>query len=488
MLNQFSGKSGYLRSVQWGGFSIILVFFKQILLVPVFMSTVGKDNYAFWLIITSISLMIRSLNLGQLNFTSNSINLKYHVEENIDAELSLGQGANVLFLLLQFSLGVLVSIPVVLSFLSNLDLNYLDNINGSYCILFLVFARVIFQYCTLYLLRLFEPFGKIEKTIKFKVIGELLDFIVTVILIYFTKSIFYTCIGIFVSNTLYTILMYKYVSKNVPFQVPFLKNINLYKSVRIIQKSFLLTLSFVIEKIYEIGLNLVIVRVYAANILPLFATTRVLSNSSLSASNAMAIPLMPDIQKNFSLENEEGIVEKMAKFWKVSTSLIIVIITIVMPFLPFLYNLWTAGQIDFNLQLVCFLFMAIAFQNYAIMFTEFLKRTNLAKQILTYNILKVTLTIVGLAIFGYFRNTEGMGLALLGGEIIALAYFFLIVKAIFKNKESLISFLYSLAPVFLFALSLLFYAVTENYLLFLFFNTGAILFLLKKDLLNWTKS
>jgi len=470
MLKFLKDKSAYLKSIKWGGFSIVLVFFKQMLLVPVFITTLGKDNYAVWLIITSITLMVRSLNLGQLNFTSNSINLNYHVKKNINEELILGQGANIINLFLQFCLGLILSRPIVLSFFSNIEIKDLDAVNASYCLLFVVFGRTIFQYCSLFLLRLFEPIGKINKTIKYRVLGELMDFLVTVSVVYATKNLLYTCIAIFISNTLYTLFMYKYIRKKVPFYIPVLVGINFLKSFSLIRKSLQLTLSFIVEKIYEVGLNLVIVRFFSLGVLPLFSTTRVLSNSSLSVSNAMAVPLMPNIQKQFSLDNEEAITNTMSKFWGVSTSLIIIVITLGIPFLPYVYALWTAGEIGFNLTLMSFLFMAIAFQNYALMFAEFFKKTNLSKQILSYNILKVTITILALSFFGYIEMIEGMGIALLTGEFFGLLYFFIVVKKVFIEKSSLITFIYSLIPVILFSLSLFYYAMTEEYIIFLSSN------------------
>ncbi len=488
MISFLKNKSNYLKSVKWGGFSIVLVFLKQILLVPVFLTTLGKENYAFWLIISSIALMIRALSLGQLNYFSNSINLSYHIDTNdTDSIITRAQGANVIFFGIQMLIGFIISFPVILSSVFDLDVAILQEKNASLCLLFLLFGRLMFQHCSLFVLRLFEPISMIEKTIKWRVLGELLDFSVTIIVITLTKSLLFTCIGIAISNFLYTTFIYNFLKNKIPFNYSLFKKYNFVESLVDLKKSFSLTVSFIIEKVYEVGLNLVVVQVYTNGLLPLFSTTRVLSNSSLSVSNILAIPLMPNIQKQFALKNESAITQQMVIFWRISTSMIIFVITAGLPFFPYLFNTWTAGKIDLNITLMCFLFMAIVFQNYAIMFTEFFKKTNLSKEILTYNILKVSLTIIGLAFFGFNNIIEGMGIAIFIGELCGLTYFFIIIRRTFSSKDSYRKFFMAFLPVILFSITLIYYAYTEKYLILVLGNIFILTLSLVPNILNRKK-
>jgi O-antigen/teichoic acid export membrane protein len=367
-------------------------------------------------------------------------------------------------------LGVVVSAPFLLSYVSNTSLEYVLGNYGQYSLILLVFAKVIFQYNNLFLLRIFEPLGKIKTTIKYQTIGELFDFAVTVAAIYLTKSIFCTSIAIFASNVLFSVFTLLYVKSNVPFNIPFFRGLSFTKSFWVIRRSFLLTSSFIIEKIYENGLNILIPRLFVTAILPVFTTSRVISNSVYRVSNAAVIPLMPDIQKQFSLANPRFIISRMIAFWKISTFVIVAGVTVVLPLVPYIYNKWTGNKLELNMSIVCYLIMAVSIQNFGMIINEFLKKTNLSKQILVYNIIKAALTVVCLFIFGYMHYSEGLGVALLAGEAISLIYMLIIMRAMFKTELFVPVIIRLLLPVMLFCISLLLYLLFLNYWLFLAIN------------------
>ncbi|KGO87430.1 hypothetical protein Q765_07125 [Flavobacterium rivuli WB 3.3-2 = DSM 21788] len=477
-MSLFKLEPGYFNSVKWGSYSIAISFIRQIVIVSVFIATVGKHDYAFWLVLSAIVLMIRAINLGQLHYTSNLVNLNYHIKQDISKELLSGQGANILFMLAQILLSIVIAYPPVLSFFSNFDITYITSIHAQYSFVLLVFSRVILQYISLYLLRLFEPIGKIQVSIKYQVIGETLDFLVIVAAIYFTKSIFYTSLALFFFSILFSGYIYYYVKKNVPFAIPFLKGVNFRDSLLVIRQSATLTFSFIVEKIYEVGLNLVIVRAFATSALPQFDTNRKMSNAFYRVSNVLVTPILPSIQKEFTLKNENYILDKMTVFWRFSNAMLLLCVTAGMPFFLDIYTKWTSNKIDFNLNLICYLFMAIAYQNYSMIFIEFFKKTNLSKQMLVTNVVKVSATILSILVFGYYNNVGGMGIALLLGEVIALAYALIIIIAIFKSRHAVTVFLTNLLPVVLLSLTLLVYTFSLNYLLFLICNSFVLLYIL----------
>ena len=479
MLNPFKTESGYFNSVKWGGYSIAISFVRQILLIPAFLSSVGEYDYAFWLVLYSIAFMIRALNLGQLHYTSNLINLNYHIKHDIGGELLLGQGANLIFMYIQVLLGVIVSFPHILTLLSGFPVSYLIATNAQYSLILLVISRVILQYVCLYLLRLFEPVNKIQTSIKFQTLGDLLDFITVVAAIYFTHSIFFTNIIVLVVTIIFAGYVYYFVKKDLPFAVPFLKGISYKKSFTIIKSSSVLTFSFIVEKIYEVGLNLVIVRAYTALVLPQFNTSRTMSNSFFRVSNALVIPLLPGIQKEFALSNENYILNKMVVFWRNANIILLFSITAGMPFFSYIYVKWTGNKMDFDLNLLCFLFMAISLQSYSVMFYEFLKKTNASRQILISNVIKVVITVAVIFIFGRYNIIKGLGIALFAAELITLVYVFLVMMAIFKDKAAYKTFLIGLIPVILFSLSLVLYMSTLNYWIFFVVNILILAYILK---------
>ncbi|MXN91962.1 hypothetical protein GR160_12075 [Flavobacterium sp. Sd200] len=478
-MSLFKIRSGYFHSVKWGGYIIALSFIRQLLIVPVFFAAIGFNDYAFWLVLSAIVLMIRSLNLGQLHYTSNLINLNYHYKKNIDSELRSGQGANIIWILIQVIIGLAVSFPQVLAFFSNFSVNYLVSSWAQYSFILLLFSRIIFQYTNLYLLRLFEPLGKINLTIKYQFFSDLIDFAALLIGIYISGSIFYSCLIVFVFSLVFLVFIYLFVKRNVPFTVPVFKGINYYESFLIVKASMYLTFSFVIEKIYEVGLNLVVVRTYATQVLPQFTTNRVMSNFLYRVSDVMVKPLFPAIQKEFTLNNERYVLSNMVTFWRVSNAVLIVCITLGMPFFFDLYKFWTGNKLELNMGLICYLFIAIAFQNFSMIFIEFFKKTNLTKQMLTVNIIKVSLTVSGIFLFGFINNVPGLGIAMIMGEVVSLVYVFKVVMNSFKTNYVLKIFIGNLLPVVIFSISLALYIYLQNYALLLMCNFLAILSIYK---------
>jgi len=361
-------------------------------------------------------------------------------------------------------------VPLLLSALSTFSVDYIISNNGQYSLLLLVLGKVIFQYNNLFLLRIFEPLGKIKTTIKYQTIGELFDFAVTVAAIYITKSIFITCAAIFASNMLFSVFTLLYIKANVPFSIPFFNGLSVQKSWWVVKKSFLLTCSFLVEKVNENGINLLIPNLFATSILPVFTTSRVISNSVFRVSNAAVIPLMPDIQKHFSLANPQYIINRMVSFWKISGFVIIAGVTVVLPLLPYIYTKWTGDKLEFNLSIVCYLIMAVSIQNFGMIINEFFKKTNYSTQIFIYNVIRSSLTVACLVAFGYAYYSEGLGLAILIGEVLSIVYMLAIIRNAFKANLPVLVIIRFLTPVVLFCISLSLYMLFLNYWLFLFLN------------------
>lgn len=475
MLNFIKSGAGYFNSVKWGSYGVIISFLRQICLVPVFIFTVGSYGYSFWLILSTIVILVTGLSLGHLHYSSNLVNITYHKKGDVSNEILKIQGANYTYMLLQIVIGVLLSFTPVLSLVSSFPKSYIQANHAGIGFFLLLVGKVFFQYCSLFVLRLFEPIGRINTTLKYQAIAELVDFLTILITIFTTHSIFYTCIAVFVSNIIYSVAVMIYVSKNVPYKLE-LKQSNFPESYRFIKTSFSLNASFLVEKIYEVGLNLIIVRVFNTALLPVFTTSRVLTNIFYRICIVMVIPLFPDIQKKFALNEYGYIVHKMKLFWSILSMLIIICITAGLPLLPYIYSLWTGNKLAFNLPIVCFLFMAVSFQNFGMIINEFFKKTNFSKQILILNTIKSVITIGAIVVFGQLGYLPGLGIALLLGELLCLLYSMSVLRGIFKNKITTRVLINYLLPVVLFCVSVLIYLCILNYWVFLACNLAIVVF------------
>ncbi|WP_348713002.1 hypothetical protein [Tenacibaculum sp. 190524A05c] len=382
-------------------------------------------------------------------------------------------------------LAILVSFPEVIQLYTQYGYNEIIDVKAQYSIFFLIISTVVYQYASLFLLRLLEPVGKINLTIKYQAIGELLTLLVTGLVIYFTKSIFNTCLVMFIMNIFYCIYLYFYVRKELPFSLFMTKGFSIVQGLKIIKESFLLSISFVIEKVYEIGLNLFVAKLFSPTVLTMFSTNRVMSNASVKVSNIITIPLLPDMQKQFALKDKTGIILKMKKFWNVTSLLIVVFLVLVLPFIEPLFNIWTRGEIEYNNKLVVYMFIAIVFQNYSTIIVELMKKTNLSIEILIYNLVKV-LVIICMFYFSSMNSfIEGLGLSLFVGELVSL---FLISYILYKRVINFMffkEFLKTIFPLLLFASSMLIYAEINDYYFLFVFNLVVIFLFNRKRILRY---
>jgi hypothetical protein len=479
LLNIFKSGAGYFNSVKWGSYAIAISLLRQLCLVPIFIVSVGEYGYSFWIILSTIVTLLTALNLGHLHYSSNVINITYHLKGTIEKEIKRIQGANYLYVTLQLIIGVLLSFTPVLSLVTSFPANFIQQNYSGIGFLLLLTGRIFLQYSGLFLLRLLEPVGRIETTLKFQAIGEIVDFAAVASAIFFTGSILLTCIAAFVANLLFTIGMLIFVSKIVPFKI-FLHKVNIPDALQFMKNSFSLNSSFLIERAYDTGLNLVIVRLFNTSVLPVFTTSRVLTNIFYRICWVIVIPLFPDIQKRFALKDSEYVIEKIKLFWSFVSVFIIFSVTVSLPFLPYIYSVWTHNKLGFNIYIVCFLFMAVSFQNFGMIINEFFKKTNFSKQILILNTIKSLVTISAIVLFGSVDYEQGLAIALIFGEFLCLVYSIHVLINIFKEQINWAIAISYFIPVLLFCLSMVIYLWELNYWVFFTINTLIIIFYMSK--------
>jgi O-antigen/teichoic acid export membrane protein len=464
--------SGYFNSVKWGSYAIFVSFLRQICLVPFFLTAVSGHAYSFWLILNTLAVLVAALSLGHLHYCSNYLNLAFHKEADMAAEFKAVNNSNYTYLLLQLALAGVLCFPPVLSFISGFSQEYISANEGMLCFLLLFGGRFVSQYTGLFVLRLMEPLGLIKKTLKYQTLSDVTDFIFTLVAIMATRSILYTTAAVFAANIAYAALLIWYVKGKVPYTISCFKITGWQQSTRFIRSSFFLNGSFVVEKIYDSGINLIVVAFFSTAALPLFYTTKVLSNIFYRFSITMILPLFPEVQKQYALKEYGQILATMKKFWAISGFVMIVAIAVGMPLIPWVYTLWTKDELHFDARLMSFLFMGVLFQNFATIVYEFYKKTNLSRQMLLLNVIRVTVMVVFIKVFGTYLYLPGLGISFFIAETMCACYSLYQLSVVFKNHGTIKIVKPFLFPVLIFSISLGFYIAYLNYLMLL---VGAVL-------------
>ncbi len=455
--------SSYFKSLSWGLGIIIITFIKQILLVPVFLVYLGKDIFAFWLIANSILFVLRSIGLGLFNYCSNNVNLSYHLFNNQENSQNIQKAYSscLIFFLVQLLLCFSFSSREFTSFITQFPIEFLEGIEGVTIILLLLLSKIPSSFVSLFFVRLYEPLGRIDKTLKFQLILELIDLLVLLICLPLTKSLFATVSVLFIANLAYSIFVIYYVHKDIKLKLDWI-TLNFENFILDLKKSSLLTLSFITEKVYDNGLNIVVAYAYSTKIVALFGTGRVLSNSALRFSNTISEPLMPQIQKDFASGINSKILDTFYKYWQVTCSLALLFVIILMPYLEDLFIIWTRNELEYNEQLIKSLFAAMFIQNYMIVIVQLLRRTNASYVLLVYNLIKVISTVGLMLLFKSDSWYSNLGLALFIGEVFSGLYVFKSLKEGLFNSRFYEFFFYFILII---SSSLSIFLISNFYLL-----------------------
>ncbi|WP_010179180.1 MATE family efflux transporter [Aquimarina agarilytica] len=486
MLKKIESKIRHFDSFKWGFVLVFVNIIKQIVLVPFFLSGVGKEQYSLWLIFASVIFLIRAINLGQLNYSSNVININYHSKSDLRDEIGASLGSNFILIGLQLLVGCVISMPFFLTKITGFNLDKILELNSSLVFMLLLFTRIAHQFFSLFYLRLLEPLGKISKKIKYDAIGEFIDILATMILIFLTKNLLFVSLGILVFNFIYFLISYNILKNQLKLFFVGVK-INFNKSIEVIVNSTSLLISFIIEKLYENGLNIFITSFYSPLKVPLFSTTRTVSNLSIRCSLVISEPLMPNLQKNFSNKDFEGIFENFIYYWKITFFPILVVFSLLLPFIEDLYVFWTLGEINFNYELFVWVFLSVFFLNYSSVISQFFRRTNYAKQLIFFNLVKTVVTLAVLYFYGITDNITGAGIAVFIGEFLSSCIIISLIYRIYGRIFFLKIFKYFLMCI-AFSINSILFLELKNYVLFIALNFLIILYNVKGYFFNTKNS
>lgn len=462
-MNWFKDKFEYLSSVKWGAYGIGVSFLKQLCLLPAFLYTVGDYHYSLWIFLTAVSILLGSISLGHFHYCSNYFNLAYHKEKDVEPAFRSINTANLIYVGLQILMIVFLFLPAHSTLFPGFSSDIVKANQGVLCLVALSLSKVLMSYSGMFLSRLLEPLGRIRQTLKLQALADFIDFVVTLVTILATSSLFTTCIAVLISSALFFAFVLLYVQRYFSYSL-FSVSDNLKDGVLFVKQSLVLNTSFFLEKIYEQGIHLVVICMFSASVLPVFNSTRTVSNIFFRFSLIAILPLFPVIQKYYALKNYGYVITIFKKFWVISALVIIALITVGYPFLPYAYKVWTKGNIAYNDILMGSLFIGVLFQNFASVGYEFFKKVNYSLYILSLNVLRVLCMCVCMYAFGRMDYLPGIGFSFSIAEFICSLCSILFLKKVFGSSLEIRSYMIYMLPFVLFSGCLGISVLCNNYM------------------------
>ncbi len=412
-----------IKSSFWSVLKFITGFFRQLLLVPLFLTAWGKSDYAKWLLILSISILITSINTGIYQYIGNKFNVTFHT--NKEKAISIfrhGFYLGVFLVIIESGIVGVISLDAnSMSQILTTDISKIVESNLNIVFFILVSTSAFHFFIFRYVLQLYNPIGEIFKVFKIEVFYELLEVLVIATLLITGMKIYFMTLIYSAYKILFSIFIFALLYNR--FKVFKWKNkFNLKNYFILIKRSPAFVFNNLFEKLYTDGISILISNIFSVLLIPVFTTIRTMGNLLITSSNFFSNSVMPDLQRYFAKNEKKKIIFLFDATWIFITLPVNLAILIGLPWIKDVYLFWTKGELHFDGILLAFILSSAIILNFNSIVVNFLKAINNTKFLYKFTFIKVILIF---SISYLFKNTglSIIGIALFISEIVTSLFF-----------------------------------------------------------------
>lgn len=232
------------------------------------------------------------------------------------------------------------------------------------------------------------------------------------------------------------------------------------EGVVLFKRSLSLTTNNILEQYTNNGIIVLISKTIGIAMLPVFTTTRTLTNTAIQITHIIIDPLTADLLRYKVNNDYQKIIQVFLVNWFILGIVINIPLTLVLFFINDFYEIWTAGKLIFNPLLFLFLSLSVSIINFGRPIFYFIRGLNMAKALNTISIIRFTITF-GIAL----PLIQSQGLWILGFSLFISEFFCSIVIPIyFLNRitslMSMVTYVNALLPAILLSMC---YALWVHY-------------------------
>lgn len=421
-------KNSVFNNLVVGGLTFFLKLTNSILLVPLFLSLWGKENYGIWLLIFASFAIFQVLDAGYRSYISNEINIVFKIDKE-KSRLILGSS---------LLISVLISFIPILLLILLFQCNYIDDffginksvlspLNFVLCIIFLQFPHIFFGNTTAILTATFYPLDKLVLAQLLTLFNEFVRVVMLLIIIFLNYSILKSCFLYGLFSCFLGGLNILIIKNNANYFYPWWKYVDLKLGVSGLKKSLFITINSFVGQLSNNGLIILISQSLGQATVPLFTTTRTISNTIVQISYVTGTATVLEIVNKHINKEGDKLKDYIYYNWFVNSLLFYWGMIIILPFIEQLYNAWTRYKISFNHELFALLMISSSYVMIGHILFQYLVGLN---QIFRQNIFyfsKNGLLFIMLLYFYPFSNFIEIGWSILAAEFIAyigIAFFF----------------------------------------------------------------
>ncbi len=407
-----------LNSTLFGFIQFGLTFIQSILLVPLLLSHWGKEKYGIYIAVFAFLQLLRIIDFGHQTFVGNEFNKEYFIDQakarailasSLKIAFVLGGIELVLFLLFWLSrtvypimgLDQFESSFVMFGILSMILMWWLVGSAGG------VFSRALLTK------------GLYAEVLLWAIGLKILEIFFLIIAAIVNMSLFNLLWIWAIINILYTAVVIRWSMKIlIDFRTIF--TISDWKlGFRGLKKSFVLIFNNGLEQFNLNGIIFLITRLVSLAVLPIFVTTRTLTNTVVQFTGLIVSPLQPELIRYHSERSGLKIASVIKTVWIINGFLVNVSLLAITPFIAWVYTFWTKGILTFDRNLFFLLCLSTSIANFGKIVIAYLTGINDLKSI---TILSVTRFVILFVISLLLIKTYGLtaiGIGFILAEIVS---------------------------------------------------------------------
>jgi len=283
-------------------FAQLVTLLIQLISIPIFLAAWGVNLYGEWIVLYSIPSLLMLSDLGFTSAASNYMAMEYE-KKNYSHVIKIFQSTFIL--LLVFSIGILILIPILLSYIYNYGLFKFFIINyWQFMIIVIIFSLYISIILQCNLLNSYlRAVGKYHTGVYLENLSRIIEFIFVVIMLINKLSPEYIAFGYLLGRLLgYLINLFIFFKNKITFKHEF-KNIDI-RIIKYLVKPAFSFIGFPIGNgLNNFGIIFIINNLLGPSSVVIFNTVRTVTRSALQGVNIVNNAVSPQMTIAFSSNN-----------------------------------------------------------------------------------------------------------------------------------------------------------------------------------------
>lgn len=400
------------------GFGVTLL--QSLVAVPILLSLWGQENYGIWLAFTAATTLLATIDLGHQNYLGNAFNQDLPKGENIlKARLASGLRAALLLGGIQVVIAVILLSSGSLGWLIGISNQQIADQHLDIAFLSIVVNWAVFGSVAGILGRIYPPYGFYAEAQWIGIFQRLTQFLMVVGIAAAGGFILGYSVGMWVFCVVFSCVWFPLIYRKFPSLFPWWRGGSWRLAWENLSRSAVLTANGVIAQFSLSGLSLIIAAKFDASAVPLFTTLRTVANTFSQASMVLTNPLLPDLVRLHVQGETEKLRQAFRACWFTGGLVINLGLVVVVPFIPWLYEQWTRGRLEFSPVLFALLAWSVAIRSAYAPLAAYVNGLNKLKAQFVINTTQTVVTLLIPLALGAMFGLTAFGLGVVAGELIA---------------------------------------------------------------------